>query len=325
MASKKASDSSPLSAADRLGQRRRGEGAGGDDHAVPVGRRQARHLLAPELDQRMGEQRLLHGGGEAVAVDGERAAGRQLVRVGRAHDQRAGAPHLLVQQADRVVRGIVGAEGVGADQLGQAVGRDAPRCRAPAASRAAPRARRPTRSARPPPSRPARRRRYALAWLLDVMRFRPETVRLLTWGSRQWPSSSTIPRPSRLPASTASAPRCPPARACSMSRARSASIPSGKLGATSRSKCEQVWKNIGQVLKAGGMGYSDIVKINVFLTDRRFMPPYRAARDRCLPERLSCLDPADRLGPRRARHAGRGRGHRGEVTSADLDTNYAQK
>ncbi len=37
-------------------------------------------------------------------------------------DERAGAAHLLVQQADRVVFGIVGAEGVGADELRQPVG-----------------------------------------------------------------------------------------------------------------------------------------------------------------------------------------------------------
>ena len=67
----------------------------------------------------MGEQGLLDGGGKAVAVDGEGAAGRQLVGVGRAHDQRAGAPHLLMQQADRVVGGIVGAERVGTDELGE--------------------------------------------------------------------------------------------------------------------------------------------------------------------------------------------------------------
>ena len=37
-------------------------------------------------------------------------------------DQRAGAAHLLVQQADGVVLGIVGAQRVGADQLGAVVG-----------------------------------------------------------------------------------------------------------------------------------------------------------------------------------------------------------
>ena len=57
-----------------------------------------------------------------IAVDGERAAGRQLVLVAGRHDQRAGAPHLLVQQADGVGLGVVGAERVGADQLGEAVG-----------------------------------------------------------------------------------------------------------------------------------------------------------------------------------------------------------
>ena len=48
-----------------------------------------------------------------------RAAGRQLVGVGRAHDQRARATHLLVQQADRVVAGVIGTEGVGTDELGE--------------------------------------------------------------------------------------------------------------------------------------------------------------------------------------------------------------
>ena len=42
MASKKASASSAGEAADAIGERRRGEGAGGDDDAVPVGRRQPR-------------------------------------------------------------------------------------------------------------------------------------------------------------------------------------------------------------------------------------------------------------------------------------------
>jgi len=56
-----------------------------------------------------------------MAVDGERAARRQLVGVGCAHDQRAGAPHLLVQQADGIVRRIVRAEGIGANQFRQRV------------------------------------------------------------------------------------------------------------------------------------------------------------------------------------------------------------
>ena len=70
----------------------------------------------------LGEQRLLHRRREAVAVDRERAARRHAMRIGGAHDQRAAAPHLLVQQPDRVVLDIVGAERVGAHQLGEAVG-----------------------------------------------------------------------------------------------------------------------------------------------------------------------------------------------------------
>ena len=122
MASKKASDSSPVSLASASASAGEVRGPVAMMVWLPVGRRQARDFLALQGHQRMGEQRFLHGGGEAVPVDRERAAGRQLVGVGRAHDQRAGAAHLLVDHADGVVLRIVGAEGIGADQLGQLVG-----------------------------------------------------------------------------------------------------------------------------------------------------------------------------------------------------------
>jgi 2-iminobutanoate/2-iminopropanoate deaminase len=54
----------------------------------------------------------------------------------------------------------------------------------------------------------------------------------------------------------------------------------GKLQAGIEKQVEQVWKNIGQVLKSGGMGFADVVKVNVFLTDSRFIPAYRTIRDR---------------------------------------------
>jgi enamine deaminase RidA (YjgF/YER057c/UK114 family) len=54
----------------------------------------------------------------------------------------------------------------------------------------------------------------------------------------------------------------------------------GKLKAGIDKQVEQVWKNIAQVLKSGGMGFGDVVKVNVFLTDSRFIVPYRAIRDR---------------------------------------------
>ena len=59
---------------------------------------------------------------EALAVDCERAPGRQLVGVGRRHDQRGGAAHLLMQQSDGVGLPFVRAEGVRADELGEGAG-----------------------------------------------------------------------------------------------------------------------------------------------------------------------------------------------------------
>jgi len=112
----------PGEAAHRLGERRRGQRAGGDDDAVPLGGGQAGHLLARDGDQGMSGERRRDGRREGVTVDRQRAAGRHLVGIGGPHDQRSEAAHLGVQQADRIGGGIVGAERVGADELGQAVG-----------------------------------------------------------------------------------------------------------------------------------------------------------------------------------------------------------
>ncbi len=104
---------------DRLGEGGRGEGASGNDYAVPAGRRQTRDLFATNLDQRVLSYGAGHGRREAVAVDRERAARRDLVRIGGPHDQRAEAAHLLVQQADRAGLPVIGAKRVGADELGE--------------------------------------------------------------------------------------------------------------------------------------------------------------------------------------------------------------
>ena len=58
----------------------------------------------------------------------------------------------------------------------------------------------------------------------------------------------------------------------------------GKLQPTFEKQAVQVWKNIGQVLKAGGMTYKDIVKMTSFITDARFIPANRAARDQFITE-----------------------------------------
>ncbi len=56
-----------------------------------------------------------------MPVHRQRAAGRQLVRVGRAHDQRIAAAHFLMQQPHGILLVVVGAEAVGTDQLGEVV------------------------------------------------------------------------------------------------------------------------------------------------------------------------------------------------------------
>jgi len=57
----------------------------------------------------------------------------------------------------------------------------------------------------------------------------------------------------------------------------------GKLQSTFEKQAQQAWKNIGQVLKAGGMGYKDIVKLTTFITDARYIAANRAVREQFIP------------------------------------------
>ena len=59
---------------------------------------------------------------ELIPVDRKRAPRWQLVVLCGLQDERAGAAHLLVQEADRVVFPVVGPEGVGADEFGAVPG-----------------------------------------------------------------------------------------------------------------------------------------------------------------------------------------------------------
>ena len=108
--------------ADGLGKRRRGEGTGRDDHIAPVRGRQPCDFTALDFDSGMIVQRLGDGGGKPVAIDGESAAGRYLIGVGRAHDQRPKPPHLGMQQPDGIIGSVIGAERIGADEFGERIG-----------------------------------------------------------------------------------------------------------------------------------------------------------------------------------------------------------
>src|SRR5258708_39416704 len=58
----------------------------------------------------------------------------------------------------------------------------------------------------------------------------------------------------------------------------------GRRQPTFEKQAAQVWKNIGQVLKSAGMTYKDIVKVTTFLTDARFVGPFRTVRDQFITE-----------------------------------------
>ena len=159
MASKKARCSCAGRRGDGGAERIRGEGAGGDDRRTPVGGRQRGHFFARDGDVGMAFQRLGDGGGKAMPVHRQGAAGRQLVGIGGSHESAnrrgaslhaAGPPHCSP---------VVGAEGIGADQLGQAVGLVGEGAFYVAAFHAAPPPARPRPPARRLRNRPSRRRR----------------------------------------------------------------------------------------------------------------------------------------------------------------------
>ena len=62
-----------------------------------------------------------HAVRELLAVDGERRAGRHPDAVGDAHDERAQAAHLFLEQADGVVE-LVAPKRIAADELREMVG-----------------------------------------------------------------------------------------------------------------------------------------------------------------------------------------------------------
>ncbi|CAH1660522.1 hypothetical protein CHELA1G11_11778 [Hyphomicrobiales bacterium] len=100
-------------------QGRRGERAGGDDGFAPGLGWQARDLGPDNFDIRMAGERACDGCGESLTIDSQRATGGHLMAVSHCHDERRQPPHLLMEEADSICLGVVGAEGIGADQLGQ--------------------------------------------------------------------------------------------------------------------------------------------------------------------------------------------------------------
>ena len=128
--------------ADRLGQRGRGEGAGRDDDAVPLRRRQAA-ISSRTIS--------ISGCAASAAVIAAEKPSRSTASAPPAGTWLASAARMTSEPSRRISScsrptalclAIVGAERIGADQLGERRRSCARRSRAPAASRAAPPARR---------------------------------------------------------------------------------------------------------------------------------------------------------------------------------------
>lgn len=60
----------------------------------------------------------------------------------------------------------------------------------------------------------------------------------------------------------------------------------GRPGATIEKQCELAWRNLVAILKEARMSADDIVRVNVYLTDPRYVAAYRAARDKFVGEKV---------------------------------------
>jgi 2-iminobutanoate/2-iminopropanoate deaminase len=59
-------------------------------------------------------------------------------------------------------------------------------------------------------------------------------------------------------------------------------LPDGSIPTTIEAQAAAVWANIGAILADAGMGFGDLIKITILLTDKSYILPSRAARDKAL-------------------------------------------
>ena len=101
---------------DGPGQGVRGQRAGGDNH-LPLG--DGNGFLRRHRDAGVGADSLRDGGGEPLPVHSQGAARLHPRLIGTAQDQRPASAQLLFEEPHGVFQ-LVGAQGVGAHQLGKA-------------------------------------------------------------------------------------------------------------------------------------------------------------------------------------------------------------
>ena len=58
--------------------------------------------------------------------------------------------------------------------------------------------------------------------------------------------------------------------------------PSGKLADCIEEQSENCWRNIKAILEDAGMGIEDLVRVNSYITDARFVEGFRTGRDRVI-------------------------------------------
>ena len=76
-----------------------------------------RHFVLPYFDTRMSRELCGNPGGEFITVYRESASCGELMPIGRLHNERASAAHLLVQKADGVRFPVIGPERIRADEF----------------------------------------------------------------------------------------------------------------------------------------------------------------------------------------------------------------
>lgn len=59
-------------------------------------------------------------------------------------------------------------------------------------------------------------------------------------------------------------------------------LPDGTIPNTIEAQAAAVWANIGAILADAGMGFGDLIKITILLTDKTYIAPSRMARDKAL-------------------------------------------
>lgn len=58
----------------------------------------------------------------------------------------------------------------------------------------------------------------------------------------------------------------------------------GNVPETTFEQAELCFENIRKILMAGGMDFSNVIRINAYVTDRIYMKPYMEVRDRLFPQ-----------------------------------------